>query len=286
MASLADVERLLERVFERSTARLFRTRIQAVQVERRVERAMERARASHGGRTSVPSRYRVRMEPTDLREAASREGSADILAARLADAALAFARQHGYHLAGRPMVSLIVDPSLAMGQVEVDAVADRTPSAGVPSHRAASGSPPPVSDGPSVAPQPAKPAPEPPRAVADPSPIRGDGTQTAVFRRPPAPAAHAVLRELDPEGRERRIEVDGSVLTIGRARDNGLVIDGARVSRHHGRLQARRGALVYTDLSSTNGSRVNGIAVDEIVLGAGDRLQIGDSVLVVETLPG
>ena len=59
-----------------------------------------------------------------------------------------------------------------------------------------------------------------------------------------------------------------------------------RVSRHHGRLQARRGALVYADLGSTNGSRVNGIRVDEIVLGEGDRLQVGDTVLVVETLPG
>jgi pSer/pThr/pTyr-binding forkhead associated (FHA) protein len=43
---------------------------------------------------------------------------------------------------------------------------------------------------------------------------------------------------------------------------------------------------VYTDLSSTNGSRVNGVRVDEIVLGSGDRIQLGDTVLVVETLPG
>jgi hypothetical protein len=31
---------------------------------------------------------------------------------------------------------------------------------------------------------------------------------------------------------------------------------------------------------------VNGIRVDEIALGFGDRLQIGDTVLVVENLPG
>jgi pSer/pThr/pTyr-binding forkhead associated (FHA) protein len=58
------------------------------------------------------------------------------------------------------------------------------------------------------------------------------------------------------------------------------------VSRRHGRLQARYGALVYTDLGSTNGTRVNGIRVDEIVLGAGDRILLGDTVVVVETLPG
>ena len=99
-------------------------------------------------------------------------------------------------------------------------------------------------------------------------------------------AARAVLRVCVADGRERTVEVDGTPLTIGRAQDNVLVLGDRRVSRHHGRLQARRGTLVYTDLGSTNGSRVNGIRVDEIVLGEGDRLQVGDTVLVVETLPG
>jgi pSer/pThr/pTyr-binding forkhead associated (FHA) protein len=90
----------------------------------------------------------------------------------------------------------------------------------------------------------------------------------------------------DRAGGERIVEVDGTPLTIGRAHDNSLALGDARVSRHHGRLQARMGALVYTDLDSMNGSRVNGIRVDEIALGPGDRLQVGDTVLVVEALPG
>jgi pSer/pThr/pTyr-binding forkhead associated (FHA) protein len=55
------------------------------------------------------------------------------------------------------------------------------------------------------------------------------------------------------------------------------------VSRYHGRLQGREGALVYRDLGSTNGARVNGVEVDEVVLGAGDRIELGDTVLVVES---
>jgi hypothetical protein len=124
MALLADLERLLERVFERSSARLFRTHIQAVQLERRVERAMEHARLAEGGRTTVPSRYRVRLAPPDLAAVAQQEGSADALAGRLADAALAFARAHGYHLRGRPTVSLLADPSVVPGEIGVDAVLD------------------------------------------------------------------------------------------------------------------------------------------------------------------
>ena len=52
MAAVADLERLLERVFERTTARLFKAGVQEVQIERRVERAMERSRAQDGTRIS------------------------------------------------------------------------------------------------------------------------------------------------------------------------------------------------------------------------------------------
>jgi hypothetical protein len=329
MASLADVERLLERIFERSTARLFRAHVQPVQLERRVERSMERARVNQAGRTLVPGRYRVRLHPQDLDDVASQAGGPEGLAARLADAALAFARTHAYHLPGRPGVALVADPSLARGQIEVDAVMDasrRQPSTGGPQPAAAAQEPMaaaaslmPVGAGPGVAatvatppavatpsavaaftPNPIVDAIEPDRPArgagaapgavpyedAYPASIRGDGTQTLVFRRPAPVAARALLRVWAPDGTERTIEVDGTPLTVGRGRDNGLVLSDTRVSRQHGRLQARRGTLVYTDLGSTNGSRVNGIRVDEIALGIGDRLLLGDTVLVVETLPG
>ena len=116
MAMLADLERLFERLFERPTARLFRTRLQPVQVERRVERAMERARVGQGPRTVVPARYRVRLDAADL-EGLAGDAGPEALAGRLADAALAFARAHGYHLPGRPTVSLVVDPSVQKGTV-------------------------------------------------------------------------------------------------------------------------------------------------------------------------
>jgi hypothetical protein len=306
MSYIADLERLLERVFERSSARLFRTRIQVVQLERRVERAMEHARLPADGRTDVPSRYRVRLEPRDLAAVAEQAGGAEALAGRLADAALGFARGHGYHLAGRPTVSLVADPAVAPGEIAVDAQLESHPS------------PRPFTNQPVAVVEPALPGAVPPapgEGVASPSAaaldpearhrepgrdeaadgpavdpaltgIRGDGDRTLVFRRPVPPPPRACLRVTTPDGIERTIEVDGTALTIGRAPDSGLVVGDARVSRRHGRLQARYGALVYADLGSTNGTRVNGVRVDEIVLGAGDRILLGDTVIVVETLPG
>ena len=92
----------------------------------------------------------------------------------------------------------------------------------------------------------------------------------------------AVLRVTDPDGHTRDVVVEAGGLTIGRAIDNDLVAVDGRVSRHHGRIVGRRGTLVYADLGSTNGSRVNGVPVTEVVLGVGDRLEVGDTALVVE----
>lgn len=281
MAAVADLERLLERVFERTTARLFRAGVQAVQLDRRVERAMERARTPDGIRIAVPARYRVRLHPVDLGDVAARAGGADALAVRLAENALAFARSHGYHLAGRPEIWLVADPGIDRGQVDVD-VAARGAAIAPPARQAIAPAPDPRGSSPTLPPGAPREAVRSPEAPG----VRGDGSQTTVFRRPAPQAARANLRVVARDGRERLIEVDGSPLTIGRSRDNLLVLADARVSRHHGRLQARRGTLVYTDLGGVNGSRVNGIRVDEIVLGEGDRLQVGDTVLVVETLPG
>jgi len=80
----------------------------------------------------------------------------------------------------------------------------------------------------------------------------------------------------------RICDFDGSELTIGRAADNDLVLADGRVSRHHARLTGRRGTIIYLDLGSTNGSRVNGVTVGELVLGEGDRIELGDTHIEVE----
>jgi hypothetical protein len=255
MRLLTAVERFFERLFERPSARIFRARLQPVQIQRRIERAMEHARLSGADRTLVPNRFRVSLHPTDL---AAFGDMTDSLATELADAALTFARAHHYALADRPRVDLAADPRVAPGDVRVEA------SFADPDRRAADAG----GTGP---------------AGADAGPVDG---RTMVFHVPTVDAPLAVLREIRSDGTQREVRVDGRPLTIGRAGENGLVLHDSRVSRFHGRLQARRGALVYTDLDSTNGTRVNGVAVTEVVLGEGDRLELGNTVLVVESVAG
>ena len=123
MQPIAMVERFLERLLERPTARLFRSPLQPIQIQRRIERAMENERHVVDSRTRVPDRYRVHLAPADVAALGAR---APQLAADLADEALAFARGHGYALDHAPTVELIVDRSVAAGDVRV--AADRVQS--------------------------------------------------------------------------------------------------------------------------------------------------------------
>ena len=303
MGPLAAVERFLERLFERQTARLFKTAIRPIQIQRRLERAMEGSRIRDGSRTLVPYRFTVRLTPDDL---AAVRAMAPSLAADLADGALAFARSHGYSLLDRPMVALRPDPAVQAGDIVVDAadptvrvgheapqpapegdgggVADGVADAGAEAAKDGEAPPPPAAHGQSAAAgldeadQPGVPAARSPI----PPPSMGEGT--AVFVIPGADGPRATLRETRSDGSTRAISFDGRPLTIGRAPDNGLVIRDGRASRHHARIDARRGTLILTDLGSTNGSFVNDRRVESVALGAGDRIRIGTTSILIEAL--
>ncbi len=251
MQPIAAVERFLERLLERPTARLFRSPLQPIQIQRRIERAMENERRMVGSRARVPDWYRVHLAPADVAALGSR---APQLAADLADEALAFARAHGYSLDHAPTVELVVDRSGAIGTVRV--TADQLDARPVPSPR-----------------------------VPGPDGIAEDFSATRAFTVQPVAVPAATLVEQRADGIGRRIAFDGGPLTIGRAADNLLVLDDRRVSRHHACLQGRRGMLVLTDLDSANGSRVNGVAVSEVALGAGDRIEIGSTIFLIESTP-
>jgi hypothetical protein len=259
---LAAVERFFERLFERPAARLFRTRLQPVQLQRRLERTMEGERRLGADRTYVPNRYRVRLHPQDLEAFASYRAT---LESELEEALLTRARRQGYTLVERPRVSLEEEEGVRPGDIDVQAEV--------------------------LDPLLLRPAPAGFRRVADPAAgaDRGpDGSgpagtleQTAVFELPKPSGPRLVLLVLMPDGREQRHELEGGTFRIGRANDNDLPLPDDRVSRYHGQLVSRQGTIIYRDLGSTNGSFLNGAAVTEIALGPGDVLQVGGSRLTV-----
>ena len=282
MRPLSALERLLERAFERPTARLFRTPLSVVVVERRIERAIEVERRRSAGRTVVPDDITVALRGVDLEALSAAAGSEAELASGLAGAALAFVRRHGYVPSRVPTVALVVDPTVPSGDVRVAAVYSAGGARGgghvgarVGAHvggleTADAGRP----SGPGR------------------SDHTGGGEPTLAFpvaTDPPRALATLVVRE--PRGLVRRLPLDGSPVVIGRDAACDVVLDDHRASRRHARIQARGGYLVLSDLGSTNGTYIRSERVSEVTLGLGDSVMIGDSTLEltpvsVDDLPG
>jgi pSer/pThr/pTyr-binding forkhead associated (FHA) protein len=74
----------------------------------------------------------------------------------------------------------------------------------------------------------------------------------------------------------------GTVKTVGRATRADFIVDAALVSRLHCRITAGDENLEVLDLSSTNGTYVNGKRVEQAKLKNGDRLRVGRVELKVE----
>jgi len=69
-------------------------------------------------------------------------------------------------------------------------------------------------------------------------------------------------------------------ITIGRAEENGVVIDNLAVSAYHARIDKAGTDYILTDLQSTNGTFVNDSRVVSHKLSHGDNVSIGKHVLL------
>ena len=191
-----------------------------------------------------------RVAPTHFEIAVDARSAVELaripnLERELAAAALAHARRRGYLIPDQPSVTIVASAHLERGAARIRATFV------VPSS---------------------------PGDTAGPA-----GDRTMVHPVPAMAVPSAFLRVLGPDRIERRVPVEGRPLGIGRGSDNDVMVADPLLSRHHARIVSRNGRLVLSDLASRNGTRVNGRAVLEVVLGAGDRVELGATT--VDVLP-
>jgi DNA-binding NtrC family response regulator len=94
-----------------------------------------------------------------------------------------------------------------------------------------------------------------------------------------------VLRVVEGPDKGRTFEIAPSHPTrvlVGQSGSSDLVLRDREVSRRHLALDVADGRLRLSDLGSRNGTRVNGIAVVEVLLEGGERVDIGGTTIVVE----
>ncbi|MGI8937287.1 MAG: BTAD domain-containing putative transcriptional regulator [Iamia sp.] len=108
-------------------------------------------------------------------------------------------------------------------------------------------------------------------------PGRAPGWETTM------PAWGEIATQIDlPDGTSRPIT---GLTVLGRGPDCDLVLTHGAVSRRHAEIRPTVAGLLLTDLGSTNGTLVNGVAVTRHVLQDGDELMVGDHTLSIASGP-
>ncbi len=79
-----------------------------------------------------------------------------------------------------------------------------------------------------------------------------------------------------------RVTIGSEPVVIGRLPECTVVLGDPNVSRRHAEVRHTPDGVVVTDLGSTNGTRVNGVAVREQYLASGDEITVGSTTLVFE----
>ncbi len=83
----------------------------------------------------------------------------------------------------------------------------------------------------------------------------------------------------DGSGEVRRVTIERLPFRIGRAESADLRIESVEVSREHAEIIERNDMWLVRDLGSTNGTMVNGKAVQEMLLSDGDVLKVAGTEL-------
>ena len=83
-------------------------------------------------------------------------------------------------------------------------------------------------------------------------------------------------------GTTKSFPLPSAVTVIGRRQDCDLCIPLMIISRKHCELNQDQGQLTIRDLGSRNGTLVNGLQIENSRLDAGDRINIGPLIFVVQ----
>jgi hypothetical protein len=253
MSMLRNLEAKLGGLVEGAFGRAFKTSVQPVELAHKLAKEMEDNQMVSVSRVYVPNHYRVFLSAQDREQFTSYEPA---LRKELSDYLLEHARQESLALTSRPQIEFHTDDRLELGEFGIQAQL--------------------------LGPPEGEPEEEP---AAEPAPSAGDFGHTMVY----SPDRAARKLEMPADRRQalllsegRRNVLSGDRVVIGRSRECDVVLSDPNVSRRHAELRRDENGWHAVDLGSTNGVKVNGRRVDQMVLRDGDRITVGVSDLTFE----
>lgn len=250
MNFLKNFESKLEKLIEGGFKSAFKSEVQPIELARKLAREMDAHRAASISRTYAPNEYIVFLSPQDREQFAHYE---DGLQRELSLYLLEHARKRGYSLISRPTVSFETEDRLELGLFGIQAR---------------------LADAPEEDVQPVEP--DAPSGHTQVYNVRDLQAPPQDLDQPRAAVApRAVI-----ESGDRRFALTPPSTVIGRGRDADVRLDDPNISRTHVQFRVDGGDWVVSDMGSTNGTRLNGVALTgPAVLRANDQVQLGNTVL-------
>jgi len=252
MSVLRNLEARLEGLVEGVFNRAFSSRVQPVEIARKLAKEMDAHKTASVSRVYAPNQYTVWLSTEDHTRL---EGYERSLAHELSAYLLEHARRQNYALLTRPEVIIEVDDRLRLGEFGIQPRLVKPPSR------------------------------------QGESPEQGSHGNTMVYTAPAketrserrAPARDLVATKAILSFPDRRHLLAGPTAVLGRSRESDCVVDDQNVSRRHAELRRDpRGDWQIVDLNSTNGIKVNGRQVESSRLAPGDEVMLGTARFVFD----
>lgn len=262
MGVMSKFESMMQGIVEGSFGRVFRSRLQPVELASKLTRAMDSNLQLGPEKRIAPNLYDVYLSQRDYAYFMSFSRS---LAQQLADSLINVARERGYMLPSRPIVRFHEDDSMITGQTRIQtqvldprSLPDDTGQAdggyGVEETRSMS--------------------------PAEAQDLARQVAQAQQVQAEPLPPAWLTLYR---PARGKPMPITQPVVHLGRHLSNDVVINDKRVSRYHAEVRYEHGQFVLYDLGSTNGVGINGVMTHQPVpLKNNDMVSVGSHEFIFQ----
>jgi hypothetical protein len=244
MMTLDWAERAVERLIEGVFLRSFRGRVHPRQIAKSLARRLEEGKVVSLRRVYAPNGFIVRLHPRDLATLAPFQSE---MAAEMERYLADWVCRNRYHLCGPLRVEFQASDQVRAGSVRCETLL-----------------------------KPARDAAE----IDDEPTLHGGALYPADDAFVPA----ARLVALDGPLRGHAFDLTSRINTMGRSRQNTLVLPDRHVSRFHARIDLEEHGFVLVDLGSRNGTSVGGQKITRHPLEPGNRLQLGSTLLEFQLL--
>jgi hypothetical protein len=300
---LSKLEAFMQRLIERPFNRLFPSKLEPVEIARKLERAMdENAMLQSEGRKYAPNSYDIYLSIKDHQQMAPGQNA---LIRDWQKHLVEYAIRRHYTLNIEPIIRLHSDTSLNTNEIRIDTaqldpseaggmstqalsaeqlaqiraqlpsnqalpgIDQSLPGQGHPGHQGRQPSGQSYSNpnlGASVAHSPSPSGSGYAQGYSNPN----HNTNAA----PPMPQAWLTIRL--PQAGQQNYPIEKPIINIGRQLSNDIIVEDKRVSRNHAQIKYQNGQFMIFDLGSTNGITINNTPhMRQHTLRNGDHFTIG-----------